>query len=175
VPWPDPVRNLPTRGILDRCTASGTCPKIIEHFGAAEVWGLKLTPEWVGTDGDVDIPLTENIRRYYIPSTPHGGGSGSFSVTPAAAPNCPSENYGVGTFANNPVPHTETVNAIRFHFRRWVMNGTPPPPTRYPMLGNPHGDHGAVSVRRQRRWCPRPRRTWGSPRFPACRRAPRPG
>ena len=35
VPWPDPVRNLPTRGILDRCTATHTCPKVIEHFGAA--------------------------------------------------------------------------------------------------------------------------------------------
>ena len=46
---PDPVRGLPSAGILDRCNASHTCPKIIEHFGAAEVWGLKLTPEWVGS------------------------------------------------------------------------------------------------------------------------------
>ncbi len=41
VPWPDPVRDLPTRGILDRCTASHTCPKVVEHFGAAEVWGAE--------------------------------------------------------------------------------------------------------------------------------------
>ena len=34
----------------------------------------------------------------------------------------------------NPVPHTQTVNAIRVHFRDWVMKGTPPPPSRYPML-----------------------------------------
>jgi len=32
------------------------------------------------------------------------------------------------------MPQTETVNAIRFHFRNWVMNGTPPPPSRYPTL-----------------------------------------
>jgi len=80
-PWADPIRGLPAAGILDRCTASHTCPKIIEHFGSAEVWGLKLTPEWVGTTGDADIPLPDNVRRYYIPSTQHGGGKGGFSTT----------------------------------------------------------------------------------------------
>ena len=34
----------------------------------------------------------------------------------------------------NPVPHTETVNAIRFHFRNWVMNGAEPPASLYPTL-----------------------------------------
>ncbi len=71
--FPDEVRGLPTNGILDRCRQSGTCPKVIEHFGSAEVWALKLTPEWVGTNGDTDIPLPDNVRRYYIPSTTHGG------------------------------------------------------------------------------------------------------
>jgi hypothetical protein len=28
------------------------------------------------------------------------------------------------------------VNAIRVHFRNWVMKDTPPPPSRYPMLSN---------------------------------------
>jgi len=55
-PHPDPVRGLPAAGILDRCEATHTCPKIIEHFGSAEVWALKLTPEWVGTDGKADLP-----------------------------------------------------------------------------------------------------------------------
>jgi hypothetical protein len=146
VPWPDPVRNLPTRGILDRCTASHTCPKVVEHFGAAEVWGLKLTPEWVGTKADANIPLTADIRRYYIPSTQHGGGNGGFDVNPLPAPSCPSANYGQGTFAANPVPHTETVNAIRGHFRNWVMHGTPPPPSRYPLLGDGHAGAGGNLV-----------------------------
>lgn len=135
-PWPDPVRGLPTAGILDRCTASKTCPKIIEHFGAAEVWGLKLTPECVGTAADADIPLPDSVRRYYIPSTQHGGGAGGFTVTPAAAPACPSTGYGQGLLATNPVPHTQTVNAIRVHFRDWVMKGKAPPPSRYPTLAD---------------------------------------
>jgi hypothetical protein len=135
-PWPDPVRGLPAAGILDRCTASHTCPKIIEHFGSAEVWGLKLTPEWVGTAGDADIPLPDNVRRYYIPSTQHGGGKGGFSTALLAPPACPSAGYGQGSLAENPVPHVETVNAIRVHFREWVMKGVAPPPSRYPNLAN---------------------------------------
>ena len=132
----DPVRRLPDAGILDRCAASRTCPKIIEHFGAAEVWGLTLATAWVGTRADKDIPLPETVRRYYLPSTQHGGGPGGFNVTSPAAPQCPGENFGAGMFGANPVPHTQTFNAMRFHFRNWVMNGTPPPPSKYPTLAN---------------------------------------
>jgi len=131
---PDPVRGLPAAGILDRCDATHTCPKIIEHFGAAEVWGLKLTPEWVGSAGDADLALPGNVRRYYIPSTQHGGGRGGFSTAAAAPPSCPSAGWGTGALPSNPVPHTQTVNAIRAHFRAWVMKGVAPPPSRYPTL-----------------------------------------
>jgi hypothetical protein len=131
---PDPVRGLPSAGILDRCNASHTCPKIVEHFGAAEVWGLKLTPEWVGMSGDTDLPLPDNVRRYYIPSTQHGGGRGGFSTIAAAAPSCPGIEWGKGALPGNPVPHPETVNALRVHFRNWVMKDVAPPPSRYPTL-----------------------------------------
>ncbi len=131
---PDPVRGLPSAGILDRCNSSHTCPKIVEHFGAAEVWGLKLTPEWVGSAGDTDLPLPDNVRRYYIPSTQHGGGRGGFSTAPLAPPACPGTEWGQGALPTNPMPHTETVNALRVHFRNWVMKDVAPPPSRYPTL-----------------------------------------
>ena len=47
----------------------------MEHFGSAEVWALKLTPEWVGADGKQDLPLPPNVKRYYIASSNHGGGA----------------------------------------------------------------------------------------------------
>jgi hypothetical protein len=134
--WPDPVRGIPEASMLDRCTASNTCPKIVEHFGAAEMWGLTLSPSFVGTSADKDIPIPANVRRYYIPSTQHGGGNGGFSVIPAAAPQCPGPNFGRGILAANPVPHTETMNALRMHFRDWVMKDVAPPPSRYPSLAN---------------------------------------
>jgi hypothetical protein len=133
-PWEDTVRGLPAAGILDRCTASRTCPKIIEHLGAAEAWALTLSPGWVGTTAVADIPLPSNVRRYYIPSTQHGGGRGGFSLTPLDGPACPGPDFGRGMFAANPVPHMETVNALREHFRNWVMHDTPPPPSQYPTV-----------------------------------------
>jgi hypothetical protein len=144
--WPDTVRGLPPRGILDRCRASNTCPKIIEHFGSAEVWALKMTPEWVGTGADHDIPLPPNVRRYYIPSSTHGGGAGGFNTSlpgaglPTTGPSCPGNNFGTGVLPANPVPHTQTVNALRAHFRRWVMNGVEPPASVWPRLGKGGGD-----------------------------------
>ena len=140
VPYPDQKRGLPTRSILDRCNATKTCPKVIEHFGAAEIWGLKLGPEWVGTDPKEDISMPENVRRYYVGSTAHGGGVGGFdtslpgvglSKTPV---ECPGNNSGVGVLAANPMPHGEVVNAITVHFRDWVMRNVAPPPSRYPTL-----------------------------------------
>jgi hypothetical protein len=141
--YEDKVRGLPKRGILDRCRESRTCPKIIEHFGSAEVWALKLTPEWVGTDAKKDIPLPRNVRRYYIPSTTHGGANvalpntmfnASLPGTLLPPPNCPGNNFGTGTLPSNPVPHAQTVNALRMHFRNWVMLGTRPPDSVWPRL-----------------------------------------
>ena len=140
LPHPDPVRGHPAAGILDRCTATRTCPKIIEHFGSAEVWALKLTPEWVGTDAKADLPLPDSVRRYYIASSNHNGGAGGFDTSlpgvglPKTGAVCPGNNFGVGVLPANPVPQTQTVNALRVHFRDWVMKGTPPPPSRYPTL-----------------------------------------
>ena len=142
LPHPDPVRGLPAAGILDRCMATNTCPKIIEHFGSAEVWALKLTPEWVGTDAKADLPLPDYVRRYYIASTNHNGGVGGFDTSlpgvglPATGTACPGNNFGTGLLPANPVPHTQTINALRVHFRNWVMAGTPPPPSRFPMLAD---------------------------------------
>lgn len=142
---PDQVRGLPPAGILDRCEGSKTCPKVIEHFGSAEVWALKLTPEWVGTDARSDIPLPGNVRRYYIASSTHGGGgnNGGFdaSLAPSTTPvNCPGNNFGTGVLPANPVPHVHTVNALREHFRNWVMHGVTPPDSVYPTLNGKKGD-----------------------------------
>ena len=142
LPHPDRVRGVPAAGILDRCTVTRTCPKIIEHFGSAEVWALKLTPEWIGTDAKADLPLPANVRRYYIASSTHGGGAGGFDTSvpgaglPKSGPACPGNNFGTGMLPANPVPHTQTVNAIRVHFRNWVMRGVPPPPSRWPRLAD---------------------------------------
>lgn len=136
-PWPDTVRGLPTRGILDRCNATvpNTCPKIVETFGGAEVYALKMTTSWVGTSANADIPLPRNVRRYYLPSSTHGGGNGATVESPSpTGASCPGNNWGTGTLPANPVPSTGLVNMVRVGLRAWVMNGTAMPFSRYPTL-----------------------------------------
>ncbi len=149
LPHADPARDgagARPAGILDRCAASKTCPKIVEHFGSAEVWALKLTPEWVGTDGRADLPLPPNVRRYYIASSNHGGGAGGFNTSlpgaglPTVGAACPGNNFGTAVLPANPMPHTQTVNAIRVHFRNWVMRGAVPPASRWPTLAAQPGE-----------------------------------
>ena len=41
--FPDIKRGLPTGSIFKRCNLNGTCPNVIEHFGSAEVYALKMT------------------------------------------------------------------------------------------------------------------------------------
>ena len=147
--FPDQARGLPPRGILDRCQRTGTCPKIVETFGGAEVYALKMTTSWVGTDPKNDIPLPDNVRRYYLPSSTHGGGNGAMdenppAVTAANAVNCPGNNFGNGTLRANPVPAAQLVNRLRLALREWVMRGTPPPPSRWPLMRGPKGERTLV-------------------------------
>jgi hypothetical protein len=141
----DKVRDLPRAGILDRCRKTHTCPKVIETFGGAEVYALKMTMSWVGTSADRDIPLPGNVRRYYLPSSTHGGGNGQTTENPAPAGtvNCPGNNWGRGTLRANPVPAAGLVNRMRAALRDWVMLDVPPPPSQWPTLEPLDQDHGS--------------------------------
>src|SRR3954466_758576 len=143
--FPDRARDLHPGGILDRCSLSKTCPKIVETFGGSEVFALKMTASWVGTDPKNDIPLPDNVRRYYLPSSTHGGGSGAVTQNPSAAPvNCPGNNWGRGTLRANPLPATALVNRMRVALRDWVMKGSEPPVSKWPQLRGPKNERTLV-------------------------------
>jgi len=145
--FPDRARNIHPGGILDRCSLSKTCPKIVETFGGAEVFALKMTPSWVGTDPKNDIPLPDNVRRYYLPSSTHGGGNGNMDENPpATGAGCPGNNWGTGTLRANPVPATALVNRMRAMLREWVMNGTEPPASKWPLMRGPKGERTLVEA-----------------------------
>jgi hypothetical protein len=99
-----------------------------------------MTTSWVGTSADRDIPLPANVRRYYLPSSTHGGGNrndgGMTENIPNVGAGCPGNNWGTGTLRANPVPATGLVNRVRAALRDWVMHGTPPPPSQWPTLAD---------------------------------------
>jgi hypothetical protein len=133
--YKDTVRGRGAHSLLDRCTATGTCPKIMETFGSTELWGLRLSPALVGTDAKGDVPLPANVRRYYFPGVTHGGSMvGGMSLDGdkpwPGAPAC--------VLAGNPNPSAQTMRALMKRLVAWVSTGRAPPPSQYPTLA--HGD-----------------------------------
>lgn len=125
--YTDTARHRRSAGLLDRCRATNTCPKIFDTFGALEFWFLRESPSLVGTDAKGDIPLPPNVRRYFFPGTTHGGGRGGFSTAAPAPPNgC--------ALPANPNPESDTMSALTKALIDWVTKGTEPPPSRYPRL-----------------------------------------
>jgi hypothetical protein len=122
----DDVRGRGTSGLLERCRASKTCPKIMETFGSTEFWGLRMSPGLVGTRADADIPLAPEVRRYYFPGVKHGGGRGGFSSNSGPGRGC--------VLGDNPNPSSDTMRALRKALAEWVADGTAPPASRYPRI-----------------------------------------
>jgi hypothetical protein len=126
--YTDSLRARPRASMLDRCQASNTCPRIFETIGSAEFWGLRESPNFVGTSAR-DIPLPPNVRRYYFPSTTHGGGNGAFTRDPPRSRT-------VCALPDNPAPESEFERALLAPLVAWIRDGTEPPPSRFPRVAD---------------------------------------
>jgi hypothetical protein len=88
-----------------------------------------MSPGLVGTKADTDIPLPDNVRRYYFPGTTHGGGRGGFDVsTRAGGGRC--------ELPDNSNPESDTMRALLVALIAWVARDAPPPQSRYPHLAS---------------------------------------
>jgi len=73
--------------------------------------------------------LPDNIRRYYHPGTPHGGGRGGFAL--GAASN------GIRTRSRQiPILKRRPDRALYVALVDWVVRNAPPPPSVYPRVSN---------------------------------------
>jgi hypothetical protein len=126
--YTDQVRDRPAWGILHRCRVTNTCPKITETYGGPEYWYSHGSVGVAGTSGKEDLPLPANVRRYYQPGTPHGGGRGGFALGTASTDP--------GVLATNPNPEKETDRALYVALVNWVVKDVAPPPSVYPQVGN---------------------------------------
>ncbi len=122
----DPLTGR-TQGILDRCNATRTCPKIIHAATALEMWELRQSLGFTDPLGTRDLPEPANVRSYIMASTQH---SAAPLPLPAAAPfnGCAQQS--------NPNPHVWTMRALLQGLTAWIKDGTPPPPSERPTIAN---------------------------------------
>ncbi|HSV36058.1 MAG TPA: alpha/beta hydrolase domain-containing protein [Ramlibacter sp.] len=125
----DPVSGA-NDGLLKRCLANNTCPKIMQIDGSYEWWGGRAS--LVVTDGaGHDLTLPDNVRYYLIAGTQHSGGAGVTTgvvTQPAAGSTC--------QFAASPVSMPPAERALITAMENWLVKGTPPPASRYPTVAS---------------------------------------
>jgi hypothetical protein len=144
---PNDARHLGANGLLRRCKQANNCPAILEWYGELEYYGEKMGPDMTGycVICRSDIPLPQNVNRYYHPGTTHGGGQGgvlsfTWSAPPAPASLPTNSNQ---MFPSNPNPETETNNALVADFIQFLMFGTAMP-TSTPGMEWPTVRHGQL-------------------------------
>ena len=111
-------------GILDRCLATNTCPKIFQTVSGTEYWQSAMSNNTTDFSARHDLPIPSNIRIFYLSSTQHGGAS----VT--ASPETDTKSY--CQYFLNINPYIYNTRALLTDLTAWVVDGTPPPASRYP-------------------------------------------
>jgi len=112
----DPISGL-TDGMLVKCQATGTCPKIMETNSEDEMFQARASLLVTDTEGN-DITLPDNVRVYLFASTQHSGG-----VTPS---------FGICKYLSNPLRYTPLQRALLVALDRWVTSGERPPDSQFP-------------------------------------------
>jgi Alpha/beta hydrolase domain len=117
----DPVSGK-TDGILERCQASNTCPKMMQTEASTDFWEGRAS--LLVADGKgMEIPVPDNVRLYLFASIQHGGGS--------VAANFPFNQYPA-----NPAEYGGVHRALVVALDEWVSRGVLPPTSRFPRVSD---------------------------------------
>ncbi len=120
----DPLTGR-TQGLLDRCTATKTCPLIMHAATALEIWDGRQSLGFTDPLGTKDVPDPANVRTYIMASTQHSA---------AALPLANALPAGTCAMQPNPNPHTWTMRALLAAFRLWLQDGKEPPKSALPRI-----------------------------------------
>jgi hypothetical protein len=150
----DPLTQR-TQGILDRCTATGTCPRIFHVATALELWEGRQSLGLTDPLGLRDVPDPDDVRTYIMVSTQHGAAPLPLA-TRAPFGNCQQQP--------NPNPQIWTMRALLVTFTAWVRDGHAPPASVAPRVAD-----GTLVAPDQVRFPPIPANEYGGVRRPAVR------
>lgn len=118
-----------TDGLLRRQRALGGVPKAITTNTSAEYWRGDCSLIHTDIAGTRDVEPPEDARVYLFASTQHGPG-----VVPLV--DTDSNTGARGAHGFNAVDYVPLLRASLVNLDRWVREGTPPPPSRFPRLAD---------------------------------------
>jgi hypothetical protein len=121
-PSPDPITGE-MHGLLDRCTATKTCPKIIQTVTDTEYWQRGMSLNTADAAGTHDLEIPGNVRIFHMTGSQHTGS------VPGAAPS-----KGICQLLSDPVSYHYTLRALMVALQDWVTEDKEPPANRYPSL-----------------------------------------
>jgi hypothetical protein len=150
----DPLTNR-TQGILDRCTASSSCPKIFHVATALEIWEGRQSLGLTDPLGKRDVADPPNVRTFIMASTQHG---------PAPLPLATAEPFGHCQQQPNPNPQVWTMRALLTGLVGWVRDDKEPPPSVVPTIAE-----GTLVPPSQVKFPSIPANAYGNVRRPAVR------
>ena len=110
------------RALLDRCSATQTCPKIFHVATALEMWEGRQSLGLTDPLGRADAPIRANVRTYIMASTQHGPGA-DFRCRDAAVRQLPAA-------AQSRTRRSGRLRALMRALIAWVRDGRKPPPAR---------------------------------------------
>ena len=122
----DPLTQR-TKGLLDRCAATDTCPRIFHVATALEMWEGRQSLGLTDPLGRTDVDDPPNVRTYIMASTQHSAAPLPLAGHPPFG-NCQQQP--------NPNPQIWTMRALLTDFTAWVRDGLEPPPSARPRIAD---------------------------------------
>ena len=117
----DPETDM--RGGLLSGIQPGHMPKVFHTNSSYEYWGRAASLVHTTIDGTADTPLLDNVRIYTFAGGQHGPG------------RFPPQRTS-GQQLSNPNDYSWFLRGLLVAMNEWVKDGTAPPPSRYPTIGD---------------------------------------
>lgn len=148
-PQSDPLTGR-RAGLLDRCTATATCPRIFHVATVLEMWEGRQSLGLTDPLGRRDLADQPGVRTYIMASTQHAPAL----AAPGVGNTCQQQS--------NPNPQVWTLRALLAAFTAWVRDGVAPPPSAVPRIAD-----GTMVAPDQVRFPPIPANAYGGVSRPA--------
>ena len=131
----DPLTQR-TDGLLRRCAASRTCPRIMQTDSEYEYWGARGSLTVTAPNG-THLELPANVRAYMMTGHPHYAAAEAMAARSAVCAN-----------PINPLQAGAPMRALMVAMETWIREGVEPPASRTPTVAAgtlmPAGPYGQM-------------------------------